>query len=65
MHTITIKSDKPVVMISMEEYESMKETIELLSENPNLLQELEEERSKMEEGDFISFEDFKSGYKVK
>lgn len=54
-----------MVMISMEEYEGMKETIELLSENPNLLQELEEERSKMEKGDYISFEDFKSKYKVK
>lgn len=47
MATITIKSDKPVVLIpidailsvikrSEDEYESMKETIELLSNNPDL-----------------------------
>jgi len=64
MHTITIKSDKPIVVIPIEEYESMRETIELLSANPHLLEELCEERRKMERGDFISFEDFKKKYKV-
>ncbi|MGR3309170.1 MAG: hypothetical protein ACUZ77_00195 [Candidatus Brocadiales bacterium] len=65
MHTITIKSDKPMAVIPIEEYESMKETIELLSANPKMLQELKEERRKMDEGDFISFEDFKKKYKMK
>lgn len=65
LHTITIKGDKPMVVIRIEEYESMKETIELLSVNPDMLQELKEERRKMNEGDFISFEDFKKKYKIK
>jgi len=64
MHTITIKSDKPIVVIPIEEYESMRETIELFSANPYLLEELGEERRKMERGDFISFKDFKKKYKV-
>lgn len=65
MATITIKSSKPVVVVPIEEYESMRETIELLSANPNLLKDLREERMRMEKGDFISFKDFKKKYKVK
>jgi PHD/YefM family antitoxin component YafN of YafNO toxin-antitoxin module len=65
MDTITIKTNKPMVIISLKEYESMKETIQLLTENPNLPKELKKERKKIEEGDYISFEDFKKKYKVK
>ena len=65
MDTITIKSNKPMVIISLEEYESMKETIQLLTANPNLPRELKKERKKIERGDYISFEDFKKKYKVK
>jgi len=54
-----------MVIISLEEYEGMKETIQLLAQNPNLPEELKEERRKIERGDFISFEDFKKKYKVK
>jgi PHD/YefM family antitoxin component YafN of YafNO toxin-antitoxin module len=65
MDTITLKSNKPMVIISLEEYEGMKETIQLLAQNPNLPEELKKERRKIERGDFISFEDFKKKYKVK
>ncbi|MCD5383673.1 hypothetical protein LR066_02800 [candidate division WOR-3 bacterium] len=64
MHTITVKSDKPMVVIPVDDYENMKETIDLLASNPELLQELKAERSKIEKGDYISLEDFKSTYKV-
>lgn len=64
MDTITLKSNKPMVIISLEEYEGMRETIQLLAQNPNLPEELKEERRKIERGDFISFEDFKKKYKV-
>ncbi|MBI5788987.1 MAG: hypothetical protein HZA78_09055 [Candidatus Schekmanbacteria bacterium] len=64
MPTITISSDKPVVIIPVEEYENMMETIELLAENPNLLQELKEERADIDKGNFITFTDFKKKYKV-
>jgi PHD/YefM family antitoxin component YafN of YafNO toxin-antitoxin module len=65
MHTITIKSGKPLVVIPVEEYESMKETIALLSANPRLPEELSEERRKMEKGSYVSLEDFKRKYKVR
>jgi len=64
MQTITIRSDKPMVIIPIEEYEDMKETIELLSINPNLRLELTEEGKKIEEGDYITYEDFKEKYKI-
>lgn len=65
MQTITIRSDKPMVIIPIEEYENMKETIELLSINPNLRLELTEEGKKIEEGDYITYEDFKEKYKIR
>ncbi|MDI6802639.1 MAG: hypothetical protein QME58_02180 [Bacteroidota bacterium] len=65
MHTITIKSDKPKVLISLEEYENLKETVELLSYNPRLAQELKKEREKIEKGEFVIFEGFKKKYKIK
>ncbi len=64
MPTITVRSDKPMVLIPIEEYEDMRETIELLSENPNLVGELKKERAEIEKGNYISFEDFKKKYKV-
>lgn len=65
MQSITIKSDKPVVIIPIEQYESMKETIELLSSDPNLPKKLREERRKIEKGEYITFRDFKKKYKIK
>lgn len=65
MQTITIRSDKPMIIIPIEEYEDMKETIELLSINPNLRLELTEEGKKIEEGDYITYEDFKEKYKIR
>jgi PHD/YefM family antitoxin component YafN of YafNO toxin-antitoxin module len=65
MNTITIKSEKPIVAIPLEDYESMKETIELLSANPGLADELRKEREEMKKGHFISLSDFKKKYEVK
>ncbi|MBU1261531.1 hypothetical protein KJ640_01045 [bacterium] len=65
MDTVTIKSDKHKVIIPMEEYAGMKETIELLDQNPNLAYELKEERRQMEAGEYISYEEFKKNYGVK
>lgn len=65
MHTLTIKSKKPLLVIPLEEYESMRETIELLSLNPRLPQELREIRRRMDRGEFISLEEFKKKYKVR
>ena len=65
MNTITIKSDKPIVAISLEDYESMKETIELLSANPGLADELKKERREIKKGHFITLSEFKKKYEAK
>jgi PHD/YefM family antitoxin component YafN of YafNO toxin-antitoxin module len=60
MHSITIKSDKPFVVLPVEEYESMKETLELLAANPNLPEELEQERRNIAKGKAITWTEFKT-----
>ncbi len=65
MHSITIKSDKPLVVIPAEEYESMKETLELLAGNPNLPAELEKERQSVAQGHSIAWEEFKKKHSIK
>jgi len=59
MNTIKIDSDKPVVVIPIDEYEAMKETIDILSSYPDIVEELKKERKKIEQGDFIDYEEFK------
>jgi len=64
MNKIKIESDKPVVVIPIDEYEGMKETIEILSCNPDIATELKKERLSIENGDFISFEDYKKSHGI-
>lgn len=63
MRSVTIKGDKPLIVISVEEYENMKETLELLTLYPDMLKELQEERKKIEKGEFITLSDYKAKYK--
>lgn len=65
MHSVTIKSDKPLVVIPADEYEGMKETIVLLSNNRELPRELEEERQSILKGEFTTWSEFKKKHKVK
>ncbi len=65
MHTMTIKSDKPLVLIPADEYESMKETLELLAANPALPEELAKQRESIVQGNFITWKEFKTQHKVK
>jgi PHD/YefM family antitoxin component YafN of YafNO toxin-antitoxin module len=65
MRTITLKTAKPMVLISVEEYESLRETLELLSQHPNLPEELERIRAEMNQGKSISFKDLKKKHGVR
>jgi len=62
MNTIKVKSDKPIVVISIDEYEGMKETIEILSSYQDIASELKAEREKIDSGEFISYTDFKNSH---
>jgi PHD/YefM family antitoxin component YafN of YafNO toxin-antitoxin module len=65
MHTITIRSQKAMALIPLAEYESLKETVLLLSQHPKLAVELKKIRRQMDQGQAISLEDFKKKHKVR
>jgi PHD/YefM family antitoxin component YafN of YafNO toxin-antitoxin module len=65
LKTIKITSNKPIVIITADEYEGMKETIELLSRNPRLADELKKEREEMDTGKYITLKDIKRRYKIR
>ena len=56
MPTITIKSDKKMILISSEEYDSMREALEILS-NPDLVKDIEEARKAFREGRTVSWDE--------
>ncbi|HKZ42143.1 MAG TPA: hypothetical protein VJ044_14355 [Candidatus Hodarchaeales archaeon] len=47
MPTLTIESDEPVVILGLSEYESLMEILEILSESPGVLEEIEEARKEL------------------
>lgn len=49
MPKITVESDKPMVVIPIDEYEALMETIEILS-NPEMMKDIEEARRDLKEG---------------
>jgi PHD/YefM family antitoxin component YafN of YafNO toxin-antitoxin module len=49
MPTLTIKSDKPMILIPVEEYESMLETLEILSDQ-HLMRSIEQGQKDDREG---------------
>ncbi len=58
MPTLTIKSDKPMMLVSVEEFESMKETIDVLSDKA-LLKVIEQGRQEFAEGKTIKLSDLR------
>ena len=52
-----------LIQIPKEEYESMKETIEIMS-NEKLMKEIKEGIEDIKKGDYITFEDFKKKHHI-
>ncbi len=55
MPTLTIRSDKPMMLVAVDEYNSMRETIEILSD-PALVREIRRARREFQEGKTVSWE---------
>ncbi|MBZ0201809.1 MAG: hypothetical protein K8I03_02200 [Ignavibacteria bacterium] len=55
-HIINIKSEKPLVVVPLEKYEGMLETIEILSGNNNILDELKNEKREFIKGNYVIHE---------
>jgi PHD/YefM family antitoxin component YafN of YafNO toxin-antitoxin module len=64
MHTITIKSSRPMVLISAAAYDGLTETVALLSANPALPAELKAVKAEMKHGQHITLQDFRKKYQV-
>ena len=62
MPTITFDADKPVVVIPLEEYESLRETLEILSDT-ELVKDIEDARKAFREGRTVSWEEVKKELK--
>ncbi len=56
MPTMTIKSDKPMVLVPVAEYNSMRETIEILSDAA-LVRDIRKARREFKEGKSVRWED--------
>jgi len=55
MPTLTIRSDKPMMLVPVDEYNSMRETIEILSD-PALVREIRRARREFKEGKTVSWD---------
>ena len=55
MPKITVESDKPVVVVPLDEYEALLETVEILSD-PTLKRDIERARKEFREGKTISLD---------
>jgi PHD/YefM family antitoxin component YafN of YafNO toxin-antitoxin module len=56
--TVNVESDKPVVVISLEEYESLIETIEVLKDEA-VLYDIRMAEKELKEGKTVDWEDLK------
>jgi len=61
MPTLTIKSDKPVVVVPLDEYQDLLDTLEILSD-PTLKRDVEKARREFREGRTVSWEKFKKEF---
>ncbi len=57
MPTMTIKSDKPMVLVPLDEFDSMRETIEILSDR-SLMNDIKRTIKEHVEGKSLDFEEF-------
>jgi PHD/YefM family antitoxin component YafN of YafNO toxin-antitoxin module len=53
--TININSQKPMVLLPLEDYEALVETIEILTENPKIVNELKKEKENFLKGKFFIY----------
>lgn len=56
---ITNKGETKAVLINADELESIEETLDILSSNPNILQELKEAEEQIARGEYVRWEDLK------
>ncbi|MCI0450058.1 MAG: hypothetical protein L0Y79_09800 [Chlorobi bacterium] len=53
--TIKIESEKPFVVLPLEDYEELIETLEILNDNPNIAEELRKEKEEFLKGNYTFY----------
>lgn len=56
---ITNKGETKAVLINADELDSLEETLDILSSNPNILKELKESEEQIARGEYVEWEDLK------
>jgi len=59
MPTLTIKSDEPVVVVPLREYEDLLDTLEIFTD-PTIKRDIDKARKEFREGKTISLEKLRS-----
>ncbi len=58
MTIITVKSDSPIVVLPLSEYESLLETLEILTNSPDIIEKIEKARRELLHGEAITTDEF-------
>ena len=60
--TLTEKGKARVVLMSVEEFEGWMETMDILAEDPHVVQELKSAQAQFERGEYVTLEELKAKY---
>lgn len=58
MPNFTVDSEEPIVVLKLSEYESLIETLEILSEESSIFEKIEKARVEMVKGEAVSADKF-------
>ena len=58
MTSINLNVDEPVVILSLSDYEALMESLEILTENSSILDEIAKARKEIADGKGVSLDEF-------
>ena len=58
MNSINLKVDEPIVILSLADYEALMESLEILTEDSKVLEEITKARKEILAGQGVSLKDF-------
>ena len=58
MNSINMKVDEPIVILSLADYEALMESLEILTEDSKVLEEITKARKEILAGQGVSLKDF-------
>jgi len=58
MNSINLKVDEPVVILPLSDYEALMESLEILTNNSSILDQIDKARKEIAEGKGVSLDEF-------